>query len=89
MGGDRGGRNVKNLDYKNASSGTVTNSRTFLRLRITGIFMSAERERPSDPRHLRNESSLRRDFRREEPSARWDFPELFPTAAVTEFGSRR
>lgn len=35
----RRARNVKNLDYKNASSWTVTNSRTFLSLQITRIFM--------------------------------------------------
>lgn len=77
-------RGVKNLDYKNASSETVTNSRTFHDLQITRIFMSVGRA-PSNPRHLGNDSSLRRDFRQDESragchavvlGARWDFPKF-------------
>jgi len=60
----RGARNVKNLDYKNASSWTVTNSQTFLDLQITRIFMRVrERERSlSNTRHLGNDFVLTEGF---------------------------
>lgn len=86
---------VKNLDYKNASSGTVTNSRTFLRPANYTYFHERPRERaPSNPRHLGDDSSLRKDFRQDESRARccaivlsraMGFPGSFPTGAITEF----
>lgn len=72
----------------------MTNSRTFLELRITRIFMSAERP-PFRSAALRERAILTEGFssgriargmlHHRSRRARWDFPELFPTAAITEF----
>lgn len=87
-----GMRNVKNLDYKNASSETVTNSRTFTNPANYTYFHGRARALSKFLRHLGNDSSLWRDFRQDESRAkcyaiilvtRWDFREVF--RPITEF----
>lgn len=84
--------NVKNLDYKNASSETVTNSRTFTKPANYTYLHERARALSKFPQHLGNDSSLWRDFRQDESRAKcyaiilvaqWDFREVF--RPITEF----
>lgn len=90
-------RNVKNLDYKNASSWTVTNSRTFLNLQITRIFMRArgrtlalehatlgERLRPYGGIFV-GTNRARNACAIAFAQRALGFPEVFLTGAITEF----
>lgn len=84
--------NVKNLDYKNASSETVKNSRTFTKPANYTYFHERARALSKFPRHLGNGSSLWRDFHQDESRAKcyaiilvaqWDFREV--SRPITEF----